>query len=551
MKRASLLGILVVLFCLPVLVAACGEGSDGTGGRAAANGGVGGTSSAGTSAGGTTPGAGNGSGGAQGGSGNAGGVETGGDPAGGAETGGTSPATGGVGPSGGGGTAGSSATGGRGGAAPMGGAGGSGGGAQGGSGGAVSCTITATHTRSTAISTVEIVTFTTSLAGIASAHIDFGLAGSAPTMSAPVSLSEPSYRTLLLGMKAARDYVFRIVATSAAGTCTSQDYTLTTGALAANAPRVTRTVMNAAAQDRGFIVTSGGVAGGMGSGVPAYIIDADGDVVWWAPAPMSTSRALMSYDGKDMYMMALNVTNQSMNGEMRKVSMDGMTTENNLSGLNAGHHDFTVLPDNGIAVIVWANMCSSIVERSASGQLTTVVANVNTLYRTSNECHTNAIHYYPADQTYTLSDRNVNAFVKIRRTGQLIWQFGGANPMGQAFTGSQSWTVNHGHQYLSDGTFIFFNNGPMQGGMSAALAYTLNETSWTATKASWEYRVTGVNSAVLSDVQRLPNGNTLVTYSTAGQIHEVSPAGQLVQRVQASSFGYAEFRKSLYGPPLR
>jgi hypothetical protein len=380
-----------------------------------------------------------------------------------------------------------------------------------------------------------------------SARIDFGPAGAAPTMSAPVSLTEPNYRTLLLGMKGAREYAFRVVATSPAGTCTSQDYTLTTGAVPSNVPRITRTAMNATAQDRGFIITSGGVSGSQ----PAYVFDADGDVVWWATAPNSASRARMSYDGKDMYIMALNVMNNG--GEMRRVSMDGMTTMNNISGLASGHHDFTVLPDNGIAVIVWQGGCTSIVERSASGTLTTVVANVSTVYQTTADCHTNAINYYPSDQTYTLSDRNVNLFVKIRRTGQLVWQFGGSNPRGQAFTGAMTWQVNHGHNLLPDGTFIFFNNGTMQGGMSAALQFTLNTTSWTATKASWEYRASGVNSSVLGDVQRLPNGNTLVTYSTSGQIHEVSPTGTLVTRFQSSSntFGYAEFRKSMYGAPLR
>jgi hypothetical protein len=80
----------------------------------------------------------------------------------------------------------------------------------------------------------------------------------------------------------------------------------------------------------------------------------------------------------------------------------------------------------------------------------------------------------------------------------------------------------------------------------------LNTMSWTATKQSREYRP-GVQSPVLSDVQRLPNGNTLVTFSVAGEIHEVSPTGQLVQKLDSSanSFGYAEFRKTLYGPPLR
>jgi hypothetical protein len=81
----------------------------------------------------------------------------------------------------------------------------------------------------------------------------------------------------------------------------------------------------------------------------------------------------------------------------------------------------------------------------------------------------------------------------------------------------------------------------------------LNTTNWTATKSTWEYRASGTNSPVLSDVQRTPNGNTLVTYSTEGQIHEVSPTGAVVARFQSSSnsFGYAEFRKSMYGAPLR
>jgi hypothetical protein len=34
-----------------------------------------------------------------------------------------------------------------------------------------------------------------------------------------------------------------------------------------------------------------------------------------------------------------------------------------------------------------------------------------------------------------------------------------------------------------------------------------------------------VNSEFLGDVQRLRNGNTLITFSTGGFIHEVSPSG--------------------------
>jgi hypothetical protein len=545
MTRANLLGIFAGYVCLAGFAVACGESpgeKSATGGSPAVGGASG---SAGTGVGGTPPGAGTSAGGSLGGSSGAA-AGTAGTPA----EGGTAGSVSGTG-----GLAGDANSGAGGAASGTGGSGGVGGssgagGAQAGAGGAATCTFTVNHTRAT-VPTVETVTFSTDLAGVTSARIDFGLAGSATTMSAPVNLAEPMYRTWLLGMKPARDYVFRIVATSPAGTCTSQDYTLTTGARASNLPTITRTAGNAAMQDRGFIITSGGVAGGGGGGIPAYIIDADGDIVWWAAAPGSTSRARMSYDGRHMYMMALNV--QANGGEMRRVLMDGTMPENNLSGLSTGHHDFTVLPDNGIAVIIWSNDCSAIVERSATGQLTTVVANVNTIYQTDpSDCHTNAINYYPSDQSYTLSDRNVNLFVKIRRNGELVWQFGGNSPRGQAFTVSQSWQVNHGHQLMPDGKFVFFNNGPMgMSGTSAALEYQLNETSWTATKTSWEYRATGVNSPVLSDVQRLPNGNTLVTYSTVGEIHEVSPTGTLIQRLDTQSLGYAEFRKTLYGPPLR
>jgi hypothetical protein len=60
---------------------------------------------------------------------------------------------------------------------------------------------------------------------------------------------------------------------------------------------------------------------------------------------------------------------------------------------------------------------------------------------------------------------------------------------------------------------------------------------------------TGATSNVLGDVQRLPNGNLLVTFSTSGQIHEIDRAGKLVMKLTASSYGYSEFRESLYGPP--
>jgi hypothetical protein len=56
------------------------------------------------------------------------------------------------------------------------------------------------------------------------------------------------------------------------------------------------------------------------------------------------------------------------------------------------------------------------------------------------------------------------------------------------------------------------------------------------------------SSGTMGDVQRLPNGNTLITYSNGGTILEVDPSWATVQTIKGS-FGYAEWRETLYGPP--
>ena len=137
------------------------------------------------------------------------------------------------------------------------------------------------------------------------------------------------------------------------------------------------------------------------------------------------------------------------------------------SGLTASHHDMTAIP-GGFATLLWntsgMDVPCSMVERTDSGTMKTVVANMNTVYN-SNTLHTNSIHYYPSDNTYTLGDRNPNMYVKMSRTGQLIWQLGGSNPKDQSkfFSGAGTWSVNHGHHLLADGTFILFNNGASGG----------------------------------------------------------------------------------------
>jgi hypothetical protein len=448
------------------------------------------------------------------------------------------------------------------GVAPTGGTGGAAGGraGAGGAGGAPAdpCAFGVDHAQSEAISTVEIVTWTVGLPNLTEAHIDFGPAG-APTTRAPVNLQgpslDPSHRTLLLGMKAERSCTFRIVATDGATSCTSADFSFTTGALPSNAPTITKPASGAGGA-QGFIVTTTGLdLGAISAGQPnAYVFDTDGDVVWWSSTALKEtnnngiSRAHMSWDGTEMWVVS------TADGHLESITMDGMTTIDHAE-LRYADHDFTVLPEGGLGVIFHPQSTGgpySFVEWQPDGTVIPIVPDLGALYTPGSSFHPNAVHYYQSDDSYSLSDLAGSLFVKFKRNGELIWQLGGGNPLGKSFTlvGLAPWNSNHGHHLTPDGHFLFFNNGGGVGSQATIFDLLLDETAGTATK-TWQYQFTGASSPFLGDVQRLPNGNALVTYSMSGVIQEVDPSGSVVQSWNGTTFGYTDFRTSLYGPPLR
>jgi hypothetical protein len=406
----------------------------------------------------------------------------------------------------------------------------------------VSCSIDASAVLAAKIASVAVVTFTTDLPAVSEASIEFGQ-DTSYGLTAPVDLAAASYRTPLLGVPFETELHYRVTVRSPAGTCQGTDQTITTGAPPDGAPEVTATVSLEAQLTPGFIVI--GVNPGW-----ATIYNHRGELVWAYKMPINGTmpRVDFTYDAKYVIARDGNPSGQP-GGQIRRVTVDG-ETETPIT-LDRSHHDFTATPDNGIVFFTGhTDNCGKLVKMSADGTFTDlfVVADAfDSLGGSGNDlCHMNSLHFHEFDDSISFSVLQKNAFVKISAGGELQWVLGGDSE--SDFTGDGSdWTRQHGHEMPDARHLLFYNNRSM-GDTSLAVEVELDLDTHTATKI-FEYDGGG-SSQTLGDVQRLPSGNTLVTYSNDGEQHEVSASKALVRSFKwTGQVGYATHRPSLYGKP--
>ena len=103
---------------------------------------------------------------------------------------------------------------------------------------------------------------------------------------------------------------------------------------------------------------------------------------------------------------------------------------------------------------------------------------------------------------------------------------------------------------------LIFNNNSASfggtGGGSIALELTLDPVAKTSTK-KWSYTASpAIQVSVLGDVERLPNGNTIIDYATADTIEEVDAGGNVVLQIRSNvTFAFFDKRPSFYGPPTK
>jgi hypothetical protein len=460
-----------------------------------------------------------------------GGASTGPKSTGGASVGGTgtkttaSKNTGGAG-TGGVANAGAKATGG----ANAGGTSASGGGAT--SSGDCAFTVTsklASEGNSKSPTTVGIVTWSVTGTTPTSAKIEFGL-DTSYGMTAPVDLKATNYQTPLLGMKPAKTYHYRVVATGSGGSCNSQDYTITTGAKTTSVSISNFSVKSEANRKRGFIVTS--YWQGTGSAVP-FIIDADGDIVWWYGGGPSggIARARMSVDGKNMWMV---VPALGAGGPVQRVSMDTLDAQTYSS--TKASHDICAVSGSTMAYMDYGTSCNGIIEIDPSGTTKKVWDAQGSV--PSSGCHGNSLRYSAKEDVYSYSDLQSDVYI-VSRAGSVQWKL-----TSKVSGGNSSWGGKQHGQHLLDSSIMIFANSGSSSNASTAIEYSLDGTLIKKFKS-------GGYTANLGDVQRLPGGNTLINYGNGHVIQEVDASDNVVLEITGgnSSFGYSEWRESLYDAP--
>ena len=184
------------------------------------------------------------------------------------------------------------------------------------------------------------------------------------------------------------------------------------------------------------------------------------------------------------------------------MTIDGLTTQT-YSNTKASHDIAAVTGDTMAYLDYGETDCNSIFEINNAGTTKEVfeATNMTSTGTGMNNCHGNAVRYSKKEDFYTYS------------TGRRSWPSSAAparcngscrrSHRRQRRLGRRQ----HGHQLLDSSIILFGNNGTAGGNKSQAFEFGLDGKLIKAFKS-------GGGATNFGDVQRLSNGNTIITYST-------------------------------------
>ena len=379
------------------------------------------------------------------------------------------------------------------------------------------------------------------------------------------------FEVILLGMKPNREYSVVASVGSEPDAESSDEVLVSTGGLPGGLPSLIPDgdLWDPERSDAGFLYTS------LMPGAP-LILDGEGEVVWWHELDVDhmhiVSRLLPTRDGRSLlYLVWTTRQHGGVESDLRmlvRTSHDG--AEVDTTPLPMAHHDFVELPDGSVAVIMYDPReidgllvaGDRIVEVAPDGSERTVwsvwdhVPWDPELSFEGGEVwgHCNALRFDEDDDAYTLSCRNFSTLYRIdRTTGALLWRIGRTDgDFLLVGDGDATWFQNQ-HQFRLEGErLLVFDNG-IQGGTDTRVAEFALDTGAMEAEQVWSHQPEPpLGVYAYGDVHRLPSGNTLIDWGSAGRLDEVAPDGTIVRRLDVemgAGFGYMTWAADLEGEP--
>ena len=400
-------------------------------------------------------------------------------------------------------------------------------------------------------------------------QVRFGLT-KAHTRKTPQSpTASQKHRALLKGLPASSDVWLEVVATPVDGSATvTIERKTRTGPLPAGLPVLTLSKYDKARASGGYtLLPINGVGGSW-----LAMVDGQGRYVWWTPIQDKIMSAHISRD-RSAVLLLQEGQSATSGGGILHIPLDGSATT--LISAPGAHTDFVEFEPGKYAVLGWevrqvANgtrklLGDTIIEAS-KGAAAKVVWRVFDHFKpdlsvtyhkgwyqadptVEDWSHVNGISYDAQQKSYFVTaSGGLDLAMKITRaSGKVVWSLGEQGDVDRG--GDLTLVVGpHSVQSLTD-TILVFNRGRLSlGECSNATELAVDEGSKKATR-KWSYKSSACYQVYfLGDADRLWNGNTLVNWSTAGHIEEVTAKGDVVWSLRAAlgaGFGFIQRVRSL------
>ncbi|MBX2803943.1 MAG: arylsulfotransferase family protein [Myxococcales bacterium] len=294
-------------------------------------------------------------------------------------------------------------------------------------------------------------------------------------------------------------------------------------------------------------------AGGWRSGGHwTVILDRQARPVWArrAPARHWTLYPQVSVSGDHLLWDEATYWSDFDDGEGSLVHRTYLDAEIDVMPTPGLHHAFVELPDGTLA---WGSKFHGGSE--ALVELAPGATDVSVIWSCTDAevafCESNCLYYHEPDDTYLFSFYTNDTVIEVdRSTGDTLWWAGELENGFEFSPPSSQFVWQHGVTYTDSGTLLLSSEAQRQDGKGRETwlrEYAVDRDAGVLQEV-WNAQ-SGTYAVTNGDAWRLPNGNTLHSLGSAGQIKEVDANGRVVWHLTMDGtfmVGRAQFIEDLY-----